>query len=324
MNWIRLTALIPLLSPCMGLELNQPTPSKQPRILLPLDLRETPPAKILLDELLYYLRNDKDGNYHSNARAIKHHLDILQQHYPVQARQYINQMPIWTHSEHFLERLPRFFLDTLVEMKWQVHPEALRVALNKLDSLLPQGPLDMIDCAAGKPMGQLIRLLSIQQAQGLKDIAQKYSQSQDQDLSYAAQCALLNLAGLPEPTVAALVEQHWGIQEGADLAHLSPEQRNMAVLVTVNEGAMKGEFEDWVDVKTIHQAMEYLEKLELPEYAQALQCFITTNQASNEEELVSGDELHMASIEYSCLAQPSPRNIIAARLLQLSSSITTR
>ncbi len=321
MNYLQAQALILLISPCMGLELDLPLQSKQPRILLPLDLQKTPPAKVLLDELLYYLKNDKDGNYQSNARAIKHHLELLHQHYPSEAKVFIDQMPIWTHSEHFLERLPRFFLDTLVEMKWQVHPEALRVALNKLDSLLPQDPLDMIDCAAGKPMGQIIRLLSIQDAKCLKELAQKYSHSQDQDLSYAAQCALLHLVGLPEPNVAEMVTQYWGIQKRFDLERLPVELRYMAILITVNEGAMKGEFEPWVDVSIVLQAMEYLEELKLEEYAQALQCFIHEDPDTKEEMLVTGDELHMASIEYSCLAQPSPRKLIAARLLHLSPSI---
>ncbi|MFI3243250.1 MAG: hypothetical protein R3Y56_03235 [Akkermansia sp.] len=317
MNWMRFQTLLLLFSPCMGIEPNLPVPSKQPRILLPLDLDKAPPAKVLLDELIYYIQNDKDGNYRSNARAIKHHLEVLQQHYPTQAEQFINQMPIWTHSEHFLERLPRFFLDTLVEMNWHVHPDALRIALNKLGSLLPQDPLDMIDCAAGKPMGQIVRLLTIQQASGLKEIAEQYSHSQDQDLSYAAQCALLSLAGLPEPTVSALVSNYWGINNRFDLQALPVEQRNMAILITVNEGAMKGAFEDWVNAQTILQAMEYLKELHLPDYAQALQCFIVRNPTTQQEELVTGDELHMASIEYSCLAQPAPRNIIAARLLKL-------
>lgn len=318
MNWMRAQALILLLPPCMGYELNQTAPSKQPRILLPLNLEKTPPAHVLLSELQYYIGNDRDDNYSSNARAIKHHLEVLKEHYPSEAKSFIDQMPIWTHSEHFLERLPRFFLDTLVEMQWRVHPQALRVALNKLDSLLPQDPMDMIDCAAGKPMGQIIRLLALQKATGLKDIATKYSKSQDLDLSYAAHCALLQLNNLPEPTVADLVQKYWKIHKSADMQVLTVEQRYMATLVTVNEGAMKGAFEDWVSVESVLHAMEYLEELQLPDYARALQYFITQDPQTEQECLVTGDDLHMASITYSCLAQPSPRNIIAERLIHLN------
>ncbi len=317
MNWNHAQLILLAISPCLGAEIHQTMLSRQPRILLPLDLEKVPPAKVLLDELQYYLSNDRDDNYHSNTRAIKHHLDVLKENYPDEARNFINQMSIWSHSEHFLERLPRFFLDYLVEIKWKVHPEALGVALNKLDTLLPQGPMDMIDCAAGKPMGQIITLLAQQKAAGLLEIATKYAHSQDQDLSYAANCALLSLANLPEPTVKKLVQNYWGIHQAKDLNRLSREKQDMAILITVNEGAMKGEFESWVDVNIIIRAMNYLHQLQLTSYAQALQCFIVQNQQTQVNEFITGDDLHMASIEYSCLAQPSPRNIIAEQLLKL-------
>lgn len=317
MKLLRAQLLLLLIPPCMGLELAQTVLSTQPRILLPLDLDKVPPAKVLLDELKYYLGNDGDSNYGSNTRAIKHHLLLLQEHYPEQAQDYISQMPIWTHSEHFLERLPRFFLDMLVELKWRVHPDALGIALNKLNSLLPQDPLDMIDCAAGKPMGQIIRLLAEQRADGIEAKALLYTQSQDQDLAYAAYCALLSLQGMAEPTVADLVQHHWCIQRASDLNKLSTEEADIATLVTVNEGALEGEFESWVTADIIKDSMSYLITLQLPDYAEALACFIHRDEASGQEMLVSGDDLHMASIEYSCLAQPSPRNIIAKKLLEL-------
>lgn len=323
MNVLRVQCLLLLICPCMGLELATPARSEQPRILLPLNLDKVPPAKVLLDELKYYLGNDGDNNYGSNTRAIEHHLLLLQEHYPEEAQDYVSQMPIWTHSEHFLERLPRFFLDTLVELKWRVHPDALEVALNKLNSLLPQDPHDMIDCAAGKPMGQIIRLLAAQRAKGIEAKAMHYTQSQDQDLAYAAYCALLSLQDMAEPTVAELVQQHWAIKQASDLAQLSEEEAAIAKLITVHEGALTGEFESWVSVDLIVDAMDYLQTLQLPDYAEALACFIHKDEQSGQETLVSGDDLHMASIEYSCLAQPSPRNIIAKRLLDLLQSSST-
>lgn len=321
MNLRHAQFLFLLLPPCLAQVAPLPTTAQQPRILLPLNLESVPPAKVLLDELRFYLGNDGDNNYESNTRAIKHHLLLLQEHYPEEAQAYINQMSIWTHSEHFLERLPRFFLDTLHELRWKVHPDALGVALKKLDSLLPQDPHDMIDCAAGKPMGQIIRLLAAQQAAGTESIAKRYTKSQDQDLSYAAYCALLSLQGLPEPTVEGIVRDFWGITCLKDLEKLGAEAEAMAKLIAVNEGALLGEFEAWVNAQVIADAMDYLRSWELHDYADALSCFITKDEASQKKILVTGDELHMASIEYSCLAQPSPRNIIAKRLLELAPNL---
>lgn len=126
-------------------------------------------------------------------------LNFMRTAYPEKTYAYVNNMLYWEHGEHFLEEVPAALLSDLHSLNWPVNPGKLRLALDKLNAMLPVTQNEMIDCYAARPMGQLLELLTKQEGvRALPDL-KRYAEAYDPELAAAALRLQLHLAGLPTP-----------------------------------------------------------------------------------------------------------------------------
>lgn len=138
------------------------------------------------------MRNIPDG-------ALGDCLNFMRLAEPEKTAQYINDLNYWEHGEHFLEELPGLLLTDLHRLRWPVNPGKLRLALQKLHSMLPTGKEDMIDCYAAGPMIMLLDLLVAQEGiHALADV-RKCADSYDPDLAQAALRMQMRLQGVTPP-----------------------------------------------------------------------------------------------------------------------------
>ncbi len=228
------------------------------------------------------------------------------------ARDSIDALNYWRHSEHFLEYHPSLFLDVLVELRWPVRVDRLRHAITKLESLLPTDKRDMIDCAAGKPIGKLLQLLAYQDRAGASSDIEKYRRSPDPYLSYAAQLAALELRHRPKPTLKELVEDLWGIHTREQLLQLRPAQRLIAECIAAHEGAMSGRFVPWFDAVSLVYTAKLWRQKGFPEHADALLLYLTPERDAIISEHA---EIYSARDAYRFLEKRGPLYLVAEDLI---------
>lgn len=126
-------------------------------------------------------------------------LDFMRLAEPDKTYQYINGLNFWEHGEHFLEELPSLLLRDLHRLNWPVNPGKLRLALQKLNSMLPTSKDDMIDCYAAGPMAMLLELLVAQEGERAWEDVKRCANAHDPDLAQAALRIQLKLQGLTPP-----------------------------------------------------------------------------------------------------------------------------
>ena len=130
-------------------------------------------------------------------------LDFMRTTHPEKTCTYVNNMHFWEHGEHFLEEVPGALLQDLHRLNWPVNPGQLRLALDKLNAMLPMTREEMIDCYAARPMALLLELLTNQEGmRALPDLV-RYSKAYDPELAAAALRLRLRLAGIQAPDTAA-------------------------------------------------------------------------------------------------------------------------
>ncbi len=274
---------------------------------------DTPIAHELLLRHLKLLLSDStycsDENISLEMRAC---LLFMRAQNRLRAQEAVNNLHYWKHSEHFLEYRPALFLLELVRLRWTVQDGQLRRAIAKLESLLPANDSDMIDCAAGKPLAHLLQLLAQQQRYDATTELTRFKNSADPHLSYAAQCAILELNQLPIPTLTKLVEEHWNVHDQEDLSKLSDIQRHISIAIAAHEGARSGEFVHWFTPAMLLDVAKNWEEGDFKLHAHALLRYLAQDQSEfTDDENVK----RQARDEYTRIEKKAPISEIAEALI---------
>lgn len=214
-----------------------------------------------------------------------------------QARAYINDLILWQHGEHFLEEIPAAFLQELYNLNWQVNSGKLRLALQKLNSMLPTTQEDMIDCYASIPMATLLELLvNHEGANALPDL-KRYAKSYDPDLVQAClrlQLKLNNITPpdeLPEPPADA-------------------EQAAMREALLVDAALHRGSIDGFTPA-ALQRAATYLQQNGLPQHAE-----IIFSMLEEGDIIVTESSMPAVRALYEDLREQRPRVVLLKRLLE--------
>ena len=195
------------------------------------------------------------------------------------AEAYVDKMPLWKNSEHFLEETPLLLLHCLHCLHWQVSPANLSAALNKLEKMLPENELDMIDCTAGSIMALLLDLeffnSSISHSKALQR-ATRYTKVYDPALAAAALMHLLEDKGLPTPR--QLADE---TPEPSGLAGNFANLFRVDAYLSMREDARQSDAEPTAEQLT--RAAETLRLLKLPRHARAVEQYMDPGQAETEQ-----------------------------------------
>lgn len=212
------------------------------------------------------------------------------------AHAYINNLPLWQHGEHFLEELPAEFLHSLVQLGWQVNPGKLRLALQKLNSMLPDRQDDMIDCSAAEPMAYLLELLVNQEGKRALPDLQKYTVSYDPELVQAALRLQLRLNGITPP------DEDTSEPQNADMAAM---REVLMADSALHKGCLEG-----LNAANLMRVADYLEHEGLTEHAEIFRSMV------EEGELIA-TETSMPSIRaaYDDLNEERPRVRLLRKML---------
>lgn len=134
-------------------------------------------------------------------------LDFMRTAFPEKTYTYVNNMLFWEHGEHFLEEVPGALLRDLHRLNWPINPGKIRLALEKLNAMLPVTNEEMIDCYAARPMGQLLELLTNQEGNRALPDLRRYAGAYDPELAAAALRLQLRLAGITPPDAEGMTDE---------------------------------------------------------------------------------------------------------------------
>ncbi len=259
----------------------------------------------VFERLQRYLRAESSA--HLPPSALRDCLAFLRVADRQRIEDWVNQNPLWEHSEHFLEEIPERFLAALCELNWAVAPERLRMALSKLDTMLPKSKEDMIECFAGIPMSQLLFMLNTVDPVAAEPLLNEYAVSRDSTLAAEALCLQLERKGLPRPEPRALEARL--LPMGEDGTY-SPEQQNLLELSRVDAAASSA---DWtgVDAATARRVQTELRRQNLTHHADLLTLLIENNSITTD-----ADALAEVRSAWSDPAFTSPQSMMARTLLQ--------
>lgn len=234
------------------------------------------------------------------------------------AEEYINSLPLWEHGEHFLEDVPGQLLSTLAQLEWKVRPEQLKKALEKLDSMLPRSPDEMIDCHAALPMGQILEMLFQQEGDKALPLVRHYTGSRDPELAFRAYALLLQREGLPLPEPAALAAV-FGLAEGDKGGELPPLPRRLYECALVDEALRLDDFSR-TDAAMLQRVELAWRDMGLAAQADLLPALLEKGEETEGEETPRLTEdayaRHAAHTAYMELPAPSPRIILARYILE--------
>ncbi len=259
----------------------------------------------VFERLQRYLRAESSA--HLPPSALRDCLAFLRVADRKRIEEWVNLNPLWEHSEHFLEEIPERFLAALCELNWSVESARLRLALDKLDTMLPKAQEDMIECFAGIPMSQLLRMLVTADAAAAAPLLQSYADSRDSTLAAEALCLQLEQKRLPRPEPQVLEAR---LQPLSKEGTLSPEQSNLLELARVDAAASSANWAG-VDAAMARRVQEELRRLGLTHHADLLSLLI-----ENDSITTDADALAEVRSAWSDPAVPSPQVVMARCLLQ--------
>ncbi len=259
----------------------------------------------VFERLQRYLRAESSA--HLPPSALRDCLAFLRVADRAKIEEWINQNPLWEHSEHYLEEIPERFLSALCELNWPVDSARLQLALSKLDTMLPKAKDDMIECFAGIPMSQLLRMLNMVDAAAAEPLLVSYADSRDSTLAAEALCLKLERAGLPRPEPAALEARFLPLGEAGAL---SAEQKNLLELSRVDAAAGSAVWKG-VDAAMARRVQAELRRLGLAHHAELLSLLIENDSITSD-----ADALAEVRSAWSDPAVPSPQVLMARKLLQ--------
>lgn len=220
---------------------------------------------------------------------------------------FVNKLPLWEHGEHFLEEIPERLLVALCELQWEVETDNLKKALRKLESMLPVEEGDMIDCYAAYPMGQILEMLSRQDAAATTELLQQYTASPDPDMAYTAYKLLLQQQKLPLPEPGPLCEK-LNLSGGIDA--LPPEQKKLLECTIVDEAMRKDNIQN-ISPAMAERVCNYFREMKLDAYADIVDSVLGENRIITPEE-----GLYEACSTYREGRTAPPRLILARFILE--------
>ncbi len=224
------------------------------------------------------------------------------------AEEKVNALPLWEHGEHFLEEVPEHLLQTLDMLGWNVAPELLEHALDKLDSMLPRTATDMIDCNAGYPMAILLGMRARHRDAQLPALLERFARSRDSRLAYTALSLQLQERNLPLPdpeTLASIFQA-----EGGSAENLPEVQRRLLECAIVDSAIRNCELSR-LKPDMVRRTRQTLEDMGMPEHAAILAGM------TDEEGLTVGEEsLQNIATEYTQLHSPAPQVTLARYILE--------
>ncbi len=264
-----------------------------------------PAYERVFERLQRYLRAESSS--HLPPGALRDCLAFLRVADRKRIEDWVNANPLWEHSEHFLEEIPEHFLTALYELNWAVDSARLRLALGKLDTMLPKVKEDMIECFAGISMSQLLGMLNTVDPAAAEPLLQQYADCRDSTLAAEALCLQLERKGLPRPEPRVLEARLLPQREDGTL---SPEQQSLLELARVDAAASQA---DWtgVDAATARRVQAELRRLSLNHHADLLSLLIENNSITTD-----ADALAEVRSAWSDPAVTSPQVLMARCLLQ--------
>lgn len=209
---------------------------------------------------------------------------------PDETYAFIDSLTLWQHGEHFLEEIPDALLAALSEQEWPVAPGRLRLALQKLDTLLPTTAEDMIDCSAAAPMAHLLTMLVQQEGERALPDLKKYEKSLDPELVQTCLRLQLKLKGLTPPD-----------EQDEVPAQLQPMREALLADAALHHGAAEE-----LTAERLRQAVICLREHKLPEHAALLEDMLDEEGNST----VTEDTLPSLRVRYEDMAEQAPRAVL--------------
>lgn len=228
--------------------------------------------------------------------ALGEALNMMHLGNPSEAENYINQLPLWEHGEHFLEEIPALLLSTLHGMDWRVAPGQLRLALQKLATMLPTTKDDMIDCNAATPMSLLMEMLVRTEGKAALPDLRHYATVFDPGVVHAALIQQVKLQGAPLPWE----QQGLPTQPTDDLTNALLADHHLR---HANHPALTPDM--------LLRAAEYLRTHNMPEHAT-----IMANMVENNHLITTPAALPTIAEHYSELKEQAPMVTLLRLLLQ--------
>ncbi len=263
----------------MQLRLAQAGYSTNPACLEYLKRRYCKPAyPRVLDRLKTYLAAETSS--HIPAGALQDTLEFLRMADEPAITDYINQLTLWEHGEHFLEEIPERLLIALCDLNWDVTPQNLQLALDKLETLLPVEEGDMIDCYAAYPMGCLLEMMQLKDAEKTQALLAKFTQSHDPDMAYTAYRIILQQKKLPLPEPGSLSERV-NLANGIDAM---PEEQKRILESAIVDDAVRQEDMKKVSPEMLQRVQGYFREMNLEAYADILASMLVENRIITPEE----------------------------------------
>ena len=230
---------------------------------------------------------------------------------------FVNELNYWKHGEHFLEEKPSQVLDALNLLEWDVNPDAIRQALDKLDTMLPTSPDEMIDCFAAQPMGILLEMLERRQGDDTLPLIQKYATGNEAELAYRAYKLLLRRQNLPLPTPEAL-EKAFGTQVAQGSATMSPEQSKIYECAVVDAALSSGDISK-LSIDIVRRVVASFNSMKLKKHAAIVSELITTDGALTTDPYT----VQAAHHRYIVQPPPSPRMMMSRYILEHPAQFAT-
>ncbi|MBR5522600.1 MAG: hypothetical protein IKV82_03960 [Akkermansia sp.] len=290
----------------MQLRLAQAGYSKNPASLEYLKRRYCKPAyPRVLDKLKTYLSAETSS--HIPAGELQDTLEFLRMADEEAITDYINSLTLWEHGEHFLEEIPERMLVALCDLNWDVTPQNLQLALDKLETLLPVEEGDMIDCYAAYPMGRLLEMMQLKDAEKTQTLLTKYTQSHDPDMAYTAYRIILQQKELPLPEPGSLSE----ILNLANGIEAMPDEQKRIMECAIVDDAMRREELKNITPEMLLRVQGYYREMNLEPYAAILSDMIRDNRLITPEE-----GLYEVCSAYREAHTTSPRIVLARYILE--------
>ncbi len=246
------------------------------------------------DRLRHYMQ--AEGLYAIPEGGINTCLGFMLIANPQRARAYINDLPLWQHGEHFLEEIPHAFLQELTQLGWQVNPGKLRLALQKLNSMLPGSADDMIDCNAAAPMSALLELLVNQEGRRALPDLKKYAGTYDPELAQAVLRLELRLNGIIPPDET---------EEEPQDAELAAMREVLQTDAALHQGILEG-----LSAEKLERVAAYLNREGLPCHAE-----IISSMVEGGELIATETSMPAIRAEYETLKEERPRVRLLRKLL---------
>lgn len=224
------------------------------------------------------------------------------------ARHFVQNLHYWSHGEHLLEERPAQVLEALNLLHWDVEPTYLKQALEKLDTMLPTSPDEMIDCFAAAPMGILLEMLERREGDNILPLIHKYANGHEAELAYRAYKLLLKREGLPTPTPQELMERYTA--NGATTPEsLTPEQRHIYECAMTDAALNSGNISN-LTTDTAQRAIQAFNDMQLKQHADIVATLIVDGELTTDPYLIQA-----AYHKYIEQPPPSPRIVMARYIL---------